>query len=1142
MLGTMYRAKKPLITDLNTHLICPICKGYFIDATTITECLHTFCRSCIVKYLRNSKYCPVCDVQVHKSKPLLSLRSDKIVQDLVYKLVPKLYSRELSRRKEYYQNNTDAKPTVFEQSTEELYNYILSPEETLYVTLSYYGSSGKPRYLRCPSALSIMHLQKLINAKFDLLNSHHVDILYNNECLNPSFSLMDVMYIYKLSKHEPLLLTYKIFEYVSKRIKLDDETCKENKLENSENANNNNNWKEVQLRISENGEMSVTGIQDTASKSYMGDEIVALLDTKPITPPKKKEIPDLKIIAKSPSGKVQMLSNCLITSGTKKPEVPVNKQNNSLKSDTSKKSTTVATSVTSSSPTVISSELSTAVTLTISSVQSKTTTSNAIAPKNSTSTPSTISLPPKSGNLPVLNSDLLGINSSINAASTTMVFSTINSTKCSTTTDNTKSTEKPKAEKIEEKGTKRKNESTSNDQAKKTVNSEVKNDTHVTESNNIDHCKLLNINKHDLTIIEIKKSVPKEVEKPKIEELSITRIKPEIKPKENSQKSAGIKIHSSITLNNTGVNEFSIVGRHQLPTQPCYMPKSYSPVLTVPKPPINKNLNADVKSSKTQLSGSKCNDVGAGTSTNSVQNSLNNKMVPKTKANVPLSYKTLRDPPKSWNSQISKLSKQNIMSDNKADQKNAKPAKFFKMRNNMPRFLGNPASGVKPMYALHVSPEKEKPIDKVVENREIKKHSIIKIDPKTLKPISEKAPEISSLSSSSSSMASPSVTTDLKINTSQVSIFNPLKMQSSPKTNEPSRKSPKSPHSPVPKNRASPPVKRDKLNFNFTPPNPFVPNLSSQTVSPNQFLCPTVPPGFPTYDPHVMAAYHSLFYGPRMGFHATPTITHLGLDFFNQQRKNFAAQNTSTTSPDQISKPVSTQNTNRHPNTILNSPVGYVPRTSPLPSPKSQSIQQQKKSTKENQRSEKSLLNTLEKLTQNRAKESLKQEISSSSDTTNSCEAKKSDSSDTVVNNDKKAEEIQKLENSSVTNKNETSQDNSTNSLNNDLKPDPSPSKNDCADKSQPVENCTETSNASDQKATETAEVQKTNEQCRNEERNLILNGVENCAEAKENVNKSDDKQDQRTSSSDTKEKNEKNQSACEEATKETCDTKGDGK
>lgn len=29
------------LAELTPYILCSICKGYFIDATTITECLHT---------------------------------------------------------------------------------------------------------------------------------------------------------------------------------------------------------------------------------------------------------------------------------------------------------------------------------------------------------------------------------------------------------------------------------------------------------------------------------------------------------------------------------------------------------------------------------------------------------------------------------------------------------------------------------------------------------------------------------------------------------------------------------------------------------------------------------------------------------------------------------------------------------------------------------------------------------------------------------------------------------------------------------------------------------------------------------------------------------------------------------------------
>lgn len=66
----------------------------------------------------------------------------------------------------------------------------------------------------------------------------------------------------------------------------------------------------------------------------------------------------------------------------------------------------------------------------------------------------------------------------------------------------------------------------------------------------------------------------------------------------------------------------------------------------------------------------------------------NTKPPVKTKSTTPIGYKTLRDPPKSWNSQISKANFNKTSPDQKySELKNVRP-KFFKMRNNIPRYLG----------------------------------------------------------------------------------------------------------------------------------------------------------------------------------------------------------------------------------------------------------------------------------------------------------------------------------------------------------------------------------------------------------------------------------------------------------------------
>lgn len=33
--------RKIKLKSINSHITCEICKGYFIEATTVTECLHT---------------------------------------------------------------------------------------------------------------------------------------------------------------------------------------------------------------------------------------------------------------------------------------------------------------------------------------------------------------------------------------------------------------------------------------------------------------------------------------------------------------------------------------------------------------------------------------------------------------------------------------------------------------------------------------------------------------------------------------------------------------------------------------------------------------------------------------------------------------------------------------------------------------------------------------------------------------------------------------------------------------------------------------------------------------------------------------------------------------------------------------------
>uniref|UniRef100_A0A8C0KMV9 Polycomb group RING finger protein 1 n=1 Tax=Canis lupus dingo TaxID=286419 RepID=A0A8C0KMV9_CANLU len=183
------------IKDLNEHIVCCLCAGYFVDATTITECLHTFCKSCIVKYLQTSKYCPMCNIKIHETQPLLNLKLDRVMQDIVYKLVPGLQDSEEKRIREFYQSRgldrvtqpSGEEPALsnlglpfssFDHSKAHYYRY----DEQLSLCLERL-SSGKDKnksilqnkYVRCSVRAEVRHLRRVLCHRL-MLNPQHVSI------------------------------------------------------------------------------------------------------------------------------------------------------------------------------------------------------------------------------------------------------------------------------------------------------------------------------------------------------------------------------------------------------------------------------------------------------------------------------------------------------------------------------------------------------------------------------------------------------------------------------------------------------------------------------------------------------------------------------------------------------------------------------------------------------------------------------------------------------------------------------------------------------------------------------------------------------------------------------------------------------
>ncbi|KAK8404860.1 hypothetical protein O3P69_001454 [Scylla paramamosain] len=228
------------LSELNPHFVCVLCFGYFVDATTITECMHTFCKSCIVNFLRTKRHCPHCDTLLTKTRPYNSLRPDRVMQALVFKTVPGLFQVEMKRRIEFYQSHPHAD---YEQDVEDFQHYVFSPDDSVSLSIRYYNFSDDAskkqeqepqqqqqqqqdnkqqkeenaadtgsvvRYFRCPATVPVAVLKTLVKTKYRVPDPFRVELLYGDDRLLDSWTLMEVAYIYKWKRESPMELSFQV--------------------------------------------------------------------------------------------------------------------------------------------------------------------------------------------------------------------------------------------------------------------------------------------------------------------------------------------------------------------------------------------------------------------------------------------------------------------------------------------------------------------------------------------------------------------------------------------------------------------------------------------------------------------------------------------------------------------------------------------------------------------------------------------------------------------------------------------------------------------------------------------------------------------------------------------------------------------
>nr|XP_021391997.2 polycomb group RING finger protein 6 isoform X2 [Lonchura striata domestica] len=198
------------LAELTPYILCSICKGYFIDATTITECLHTFCKSCIVRHFYYSNRCPKCNIVVHQTQPLYNIRLDRQLQDIVYKLVVNLEEREKKQMHDFYKERglEVPKPAVPQPVPPSRGRprkvlgsvFRIPPELDISILLEFIGANEgagnfKPlekKFVRVSGEATIGHVEKFLRRKMDLDPACQVDIICGDHLLEHYQTLREI--------------------------------------------------------------------------------------------------------------------------------------------------------------------------------------------------------------------------------------------------------------------------------------------------------------------------------------------------------------------------------------------------------------------------------------------------------------------------------------------------------------------------------------------------------------------------------------------------------------------------------------------------------------------------------------------------------------------------------------------------------------------------------------------------------------------------------------------------------------------------------------------------------------------------------------------------------------------------------------
>ncbi|KAF7804681.1 E3 ubiquitin protein ligase DRIP2-like [Senna tora] len=163
MANQVVKVKREAIAACMT---CPLCNKLFRDATTISECLHTFCRKCIYDKITDEELecCPICNIDLG-CVPLEKLRPDHILQDVRAKIFP--FKKKMAKTPEIVPSVT-LPARRKERSISSL--VVSTPRVSTQTTMT--GRRTKPTRKASGLRASGFSIEKPIKKEADLVDDH----------------------------------------------------------------------------------------------------------------------------------------------------------------------------------------------------------------------------------------------------------------------------------------------------------------------------------------------------------------------------------------------------------------------------------------------------------------------------------------------------------------------------------------------------------------------------------------------------------------------------------------------------------------------------------------------------------------------------------------------------------------------------------------------------------------------------------------------------------------------------------------------------------------------------------------------------------------------------------------------------------